>query len=151
HTGSVDSVRITVSYVTCGNGVVDAGEQCDEGAANGTATSCCAPDCTFKSAGTACNSNACATGTCQSGVCIANNPVVCSASDQCHVAGTCDPATGHCSNPRTSKGTACNDGNACTQTDTCQSGLCTGSNPVVCTASDQCHVPGTCDPATATC
>src|SRR5207247_1909514 len=139
---SVDSVRITVSYVTCGNGVVDAGEQCDDGVANGTATSCCAANCTFTSAGTACN-DACTAGTCQSGVCIGNNPVVCSASDQCHVAGTCNAATGQCSNPNASNGTACNDGNACTQTDTCQSGTCTGSNPVVCTALDQCHTAGT--------
>src|SRR5207237_728468 len=34
-TGSVDSVRITVSYVVCGNGTIDAGAQCDAGAANG--------------------------------------------------------------------------------------------------------------------
>ena len=33
-----------------------------------------------------------------------------------------------------------NDGNVCTQTDTCQGGICVGSNPVVCTASDQCHL-----------
>src|SRR5438876_859942 len=150
HTGSVDSVRIIVSYVTCGNGVVDAGEQCDDGVANGTATSCCAANCTFKSAGTACN-DACTAGTCQSGVCIGNNPVVCTASDQCHDAGTCDTATGQCSNPNASNGTACSDGNACTQTDTCQSGTCTGANPVVCTASDQCHVAGTCNTATGLC
>src|SRR5207247_9484497 len=48
-------------------------------------------------------------------------------------------------------GTACNDGNACTQTDTCQAGACVGSNPVVCSASDQCHVAGTCDTATGVC
>src|SRR5207248_7242986 len=150
HTGSVDSVRIIVSYVTCGNGVVDAGEQCDDGAANGTATSCCAPDCTFKSAGTACN-DACTAGTCQSGVCIGNNPVVCTASDQCHNAGTCDPATGLCSDPAAADGTVCDDGDRCTATDTCQSGTCTGANPVICTASDQCHEAGTCDPATGTC
>src|SRR5216684_665797 len=40
--------------------------------------------------------------------------VTCTASDQCHVAGTCDPATGMCSNPPKANGTACNDGNACT-------------------------------------
>ena len=43
------------------------------------------------------------------------NPVTCTASDQCHVAGTCNPATGACSNPPAPNGTACNDGNACTQ------------------------------------
>src|SRR5207248_1529039 len=91
------------------------------------------------------------TDTCQSGVCTGGDPVVCSASDQCHVAGTCDPASGTCSNPPKANGTACNDGDACTQTDTCQSGVCTGSNPVVCPASDQCHDAGTCDTATGPC
>ena len=79
-------------------------------------------------------------------------PVVCTASDQCHDAGTCNPATGVCSNPAKPNGTACNDGNACTQTDTCQAGVCTGSNPVVCTGPDQCHerrAPATRRPASA--
>src|SRR5207247_710114 len=80
-----------------------------------------------------------------------SNSVVCSAQDQCHNAGTCDTSTGICSNPAKADGSACNDGNACTQTDTCQSGTCTGSNPVTCTASDQCHVAGTCDTATGIC
>jgi MYXO-CTERM domain-containing protein len=48
-------------------------------------------------------------------------------------------------------GIACDDGDACTQTDTCQSGACTGSNPVVCNASDQCHAAGTCDSITGSC
>ena len=51
---------------------------------------------------------------CQSGVCT-GNPVTCTAQDQCHVAGTCNPTTGACSNPAVANGTACNDGNACTQ------------------------------------
>src|SRR2546421_702673 len=73
------------------------------------------------------------------------------ATDQCHVAGTCNPATGTCSNPAKPDGASCDDGNACTGTDTCQAGTCTGTNPVVCAATDQCHVAGTCDPATGTC
>jgi len=48
-------------------------------------------------------------------------------------------------------GTACSDGNVCTQTDSCQSGVCQGSNSVVCTASDTCHTVGTCSPATGAC
>ncbi len=55
---------------------------------------------------------------------------------------TCQPVT---------NGTACSDGNACTRMDTCQAGVCSGSNPVTCTASDQCHTAGTCSPATGTC
>jgi cysteine-rich repeat protein len=47
-------------------------------------------------------------------------------------------------------GASCNDGDACTQIDTCQSAICTGANPVVCTG-DQCHDPGTCNPATGLC
>jgi hypothetical protein len=40
----------------CGNGIVEAlgNEQCDQGGANGSATSCCTTSCTFKSAGTTC-------------------------------------------------------------------------------------------------
>src|SRR5207249_1811157 len=101
----------------------------------------------FRSDGDACTQS----DTCQSGSCVGSNPVTCTASDQCHVAGTCNPATDTCSNPDAPNGTGCNDGNACTQTDTCQSGSCVGSNPVTCTALDQCHVAGTCNPATGSC
>lgn len=51
--------------------------------------------------------------------------------------------------PRT--GNSCNDGNACTQADSCQVGTCTGGTPVVCSASDQCHDAGTCNAATGVC
>ena len=71
-------------------------------------------------------------------------------TDQCHDAGTCD-RNGVCSNPPKPNGTACNDGNACTQTDTCQSGTCSGGNPVTCAAIDQCHDVGTCNTATGAC
>jgi hypothetical protein len=103
--------------------------------------------------GASCNDgNACTqTDTCQSGTCTGTNPVVCTASDQCHDVGTCDAASGACSNPAKANGATCSDGNACTQSDTCQSGTCTGSNPVVCTASDQCHDAGTCNPTTGVC
>lgn len=106
-----------------------------------------------KANGSTCNDgNACTqTDTCQEGVCTGNNPVVCTASDQCHDAGVCNPNTGICSNPTKTNGSACNDGNACTQTDTCQSGVCTGINPVICSAPDVCHVAGTCDPGTGAC
>jgi RHS repeat-associated protein len=48
-------------------------------------------------------------------------------------------------------GTACNDGNPCTQTDTCSAGVCHGTNPVVCGALDQCHAPGVCNTSTGVC
>src|SRR5262249_61745556 len=88
---------------------------------------------------------------CQSGACVGANPVVCPAPDDCHSAGTCDPSTGVCSHPLKANGTLCSDGDACTQTDTCQHGFCIGVNPVTCTASDQCPVARLCDPASGTC
>jgi hypothetical protein len=104
--------------------------------------------------GTACNDgNACTrTDTCQGGVCVGTNPVVCPPpSDQCHEVGTCDPNTGKCSNPEAPNNTPCNDGNACTQSDSCQSGVCTGSNPVVCLpVPNECQT-NSCDPATGLC
>jgi hypothetical protein len=72
--------------------------------------------------------------------------------DQCHGAGVCDPTSGACSNPVQPDGTACSDGNACTRVDTCESGICTGANPVVCpAATDQCQVAGSCDPSSGMC
>jgi N-acetylneuraminic acid mutarotase len=104
--------------------------------------------------GTACNDgNACTqTDTCQTGVCTGSNPVTCTAEDQCHTAGACDTTTGACSNPAAFDGTPCGSGgSACTQADTCQSGVCTPGSPVVCLPQDPCHTAGTCNPATGTC
>src|SRR5207248_7235058 len=96
--------------------------------------------------------NACTkSDTCQSGACTGASPVVCMALDQCHEVGTCDTASGQCSSPPKANGTTCNDGNACSQTDGCQAGVCAGSNPVLCAAKDQCHTAGTCDAATGQC
>src|SRR5207253_2209018 len=48
-------------------------------------------------------------------------------------------------------GTTCDDGNKCTQVDTCQAGACNGAQPIACVALDQCHVAGVCAPATGLC
>ncbi|MFO0760213.1 MAG: hypothetical protein U0359_27275 [Byssovorax sp.] len=103
-----------------------------------------------KADGTSCNDgNGCTqTDTCMAGACIGQNPVACMAQDQCHDAGVCAPATGVCSSPSKADGAACDDGNACTQMDTCVAGACTGQSPVVCVAQDQCHDAGICAPAT---
>src|SRR5437773_2203290 len=134
------------SFVVCA-----ASDQChDAGTCNPSTGACSNP---AKPNGAACNDgNACTqTDTCQAGICTGSGAVICTAQDQCHDAGVCNPATGACTNPAKTDGTACNDGNACTQTDTCQSGTCTGANAVVCSASDQCHDAGTCNPATGAC
>ncbi len=132
--------------VTC-----SAGDQCHTAGTCNPSTGACSNPAAAN--GTTCNDgNACTqTDTCQAGSCTGSNPVTCSASDQCHTAGTCSPSTGTCSNPAVANGTSCNDGNACTQSDTCQAGVCTGTKPVTCAASDSCHVAGTCDPSTGVC
>jgi len=115
--------------------------------ATGTCTTPALPDGTLCSDGNACTQ----IDACGSGLCVGTSPVTCAASDQCHVPGTCNPGTGVCSNPAAPDGTSCNDANACTRTDVCTLGACTGGNPVTCTASDACHVAGTCDTSTGTC
>src|SRR5207249_1487303 len=93
--------------------------------------------------------NACTrSDTCQRGVCAGGNSVVCAAPDQCHDAATCNPATGASSNPLMPHGSACTDGNACTRSDTGQSGVCAGGTPVVCAAPVQFHAAGPCNRAT---
>jgi len=93
----------------------------------------------------------------QGGVCVDRCAgVTCTASDSCHDAGTCDAATGACSNPFKADGAACSDGNACSAGDTCTAGVCSGT-PFSCPspeAPDDCHVgvcngDGTCSVADA--
>ena len=83
--------------------------------------------------------------------CVGISPVTCSPSDSCHAVGTCDPATGVCSNPPITDGTSCSDGNACTLADTCQAGVCHPGTQVTCTALDQCHAVGTCNTTSGIC
>ncbi|MBI3449616.1 MAG: hypothetical protein HY049_11965 [Acidobacteria bacterium] len=56
-----------------------------------------------------------------------------------------------CARPGALDGTPCNDGDACTQSDSCQAGVCVGGDPVVCAAADQCHELGVCDTGTGQC
>src|SRR2546428_172475 len=67
------------------------------------------------------------------------------ALDECRVAGTCDTTTGVCSNPNKANGSTCNDNNACTSGETCQSGTCgSPTSTVTFTTLDQCHVARIC-------
>ncbi|HEX2875109.1 MAG TPA: hypothetical protein VHP33_27850 [Polyangiaceae bacterium] len=122
----------------------------DAGTCNPSTGLCSQP---AKANGATCDDgNACTqTDTCQAGACKGGNAKVCAALDQCHAAGTCDPSSGNCSNPTKTNGSACNDADKCTQTDTCQGGVCQGASPVVCAASDQCHDAGTCNSVTGAC
>jgi len=90
----------------------------------------------------------CTTGdVCVAGSCVAGALAACDDSNAC-TDDSCAAAIGCMHTPNTSP---CDDGNACTRLDTCLHGACTGAQPVVCTALDQCHTAGACDPATGQC
>jgi hypothetical protein len=126
-------------------------DQChDVGVCDPQAGVCSNPE---KRNGSACNDRNACTGsdTCQDGACVGANAVVCVARDACHLPGVCNPSTGVCSEILAPAGSRCNDGNDCTQTDTCEGGTCVGNNPVACVAIDACHDIGTCNPANGVC
>ena len=75
--------------------------------------------------------------TCEAGTCVGSSPVICEASGICHEVGICNPPTGLCSNPLTENGTACDDGNPETGGDSCQGGLCLGTD-CTCTGINTC-------------
>lgn len=77
--------------------------------------------------------------------------IMCDNGNTCTV-GQCIRSNGMrvCEYTPTMDGTACNDGNACTQTDTCQSGVCVGSNPIICNDNNACTADS-CDPSTGSC
>ena len=130
--------------------VCTAGDSChDAGVCDPSTGACSNP---AKADGAACtDGNACTQNdACRAGSCVGGAPVTCPAGDACHADGVCDPQTGACTAPPKPDGTACSDGNACTQADTCQAGACVAGAPITCGGSDACHA-GTCNPATGQC
>jgi von Willebrand factor type A domain-containing protein len=101
--------------------------------------------CTFtpKADNTACNDgNLCTIGeVCKDATCQnldTNDDVVCTALDQCHVAGTCNPSTGVCSDPNKQDGSPCSDNDACSSGENCQNGLCVPGTPINCEDNNEC-------------
>jgi cysteine-rich repeat protein len=159
-------VYIGARRASCGDGQLDAGEQCDDG--NLLDGDCCDQDCQLEPRGSACASDddACTDDVCDgTGVC--SHPVntapcddgdACTANDTCAggacVPGpavtcadclTCAPASG-CTVP-VADGTACNDGTACTTGDRCEAGTCVAGTPVVCPACEACDAQAGCTTA----
>ncbi len=165
-----DGHFVTVTLTSlCGNGAIDTGpsyaEQCDDGALNGTAGSCCNSNCTLRAAGTPCRPAAgecdvaeLCTGT--AGSCPANafkpaSTVCRAAAGVCDVQEFCSGSSASCpADVLVPDGTACSDGLFCNGAETCQGGTCTdGANP--CTGqcdeiSDGCFVGG-CPPVPFAC
>ncbi len=144
----------------CGSQLEPNGTPCDDGNPDTDPDTCQAgtcqgvplTSCVGRPDGSPCDdNNVCTTGdSCFSNSCKPGTPVSCTALDQCHLQGICNPFTG-CNNPVRPDGSPCDDTDLCTQLDSCQSGVCTGGDPVVCTAQGPCLDPGTCDPNTGVC
>lgn len=125
----------------CGDGNVQAGEQCDLGASNGAAQSCCKSDCTFRGQGEVCR------------------PV----DGNCDKAESCSGASGACgADEKQEDGFPCGPEEACSRsicqgngffcTKVAKSGPCDDGQ--FCTSGDQCNsgqqcVPGTSSPCAA--
>ena len=114
---------------SCGDGIVDVGEQCDDG--NTFGGDCCSPACARSAAGTPCeDGNACTVGDfCNgSGVCVAGASASCDDGNPC-TNDSCSPAGGcaHVANNN-----VCNDALACTTADRCVGGTCTGTWGAAC-------------------
>jgi RHS repeat-associated protein len=145
-----DGCSVTCKVERC-HGVVCKGDQCHSAGTCDPATGICSapvlPD------GTACDDGSlCTQGdACQGGVCVGTIAVACGPPDQCHQPGACVPATGTCAYMPKPDGVPCNDNNSCTQVDSCESGICVGSNLISCGAGSQCQIEGICDPATGGC
>jgi hypothetical protein len=102
-----------------------------------------------------CNLDLCTTGVCETNGTCSFTPIAldCSNAPECHQSpGSCDPATGGCVFAPES-GASCDDGNECTQTDTCSNGTCGGADPIACrTPPGQCYeITGTCEPSDGSC
>lgn len=85
---------------------------------------------------------------CESGSCVGTTPVSCPPTDACH--DNCDPASGACTQVAKPNGIPCDDGNSCTESDACQSGVC-GGIVIACPEPIECHEGGICDPSTGAC
>jgi len=125
----------------CGNGIVEPGEDCDQGSSNGTTDCACTESCTIP-VGSACNDGLFCTG-----------PGACSALDTCDLDGDpcvgttnpfCNESMNRCDECATDA--HCDDGNVCSGVERCDvDGTCIAGTPLVCDDGLACNGVETCD------
>lgn len=117
-------VDTAIAGACCGNGILEPGEQCDDG--NRADRDCCSSSCRLEGRTTTCHP----------------------ASGPCDVPEHCDGSSPVCPADRAAPdGSACNDGDACTLVDTCEQGRCTGHGQRNCDDGNACTVDS-CTPST---
>jgi cysteine-rich repeat protein len=124
----------------CGDGVVDAGEQCDDG--NAADGDCCSRFCGFEAPGSSCGGE-CGSESCDgTGACVPLPATICGTT--CHP-GTCSGGGCVLGAPAAVDTPCESDFSRCTA-DTCNgTGLCGGTSmPVVCATCATCDVVGGC-------
>jgi cysteine-rich repeat protein len=110
--GFFDDAVAHFRVITCSDGFVDAGEQCDDG--NALSGDCCSATCQFESLASPCPDD--------------GDPCT---QDQCD-------GTGTCAHPVGNNGAPCSDGDACTAGEMCSGGTCSGGAAVACPLCETC-------------
>jgi hypothetical protein len=140
----------------CGNGTIETGETCDDGAANGSITCGCQTDCTYPPAAASCADGLYCNGdeTCDgAGTCQAGTPVDCSDGVGC-TEDICNEVDDACVNiPDNTNcpddGSFCNGTEFCDEANDCSSSgdPCSGGD--ICNeTTDSCDQPGVCGDGT---
>lgn len=138
----------------CGDGILQPGEACDDGAGNSDTvpnacrTTCVLPTCGdgVVDSGEECEGpgqGGC-DASCQLGGCMNGGAAACDDGNPC-TDDACDLNTGRC--VHTNDASRCDDGNACTTGEACRSGSCSGGTAVVCDDGNSCTTDS-CSPAT---
>ena len=108
----VGAAVASLGPATCGNSIIESGEDCDDG--NMVGGDCCSASCLFESVGSGCDdSDACTENdTCEgAGTCLPGSPLICDDGLFCNGVEICDSGLG-CqggTGPTTDDGVACTD------------------------------------------
>jgi len=126
---------VETGQATCGNGILEAGETCDD--SNNLDGDCCSSSCQFNSVGAACDdADACTdSDTCDgAGTCLVGGPLDCDDANGC-TDDSCDSGLGCQYADNTD---LCDDANACTLGDICGGGSCQAGGPLDCNDANGC-------------
>jgi cysteine-rich repeat protein len=143
----LNNTCLSEKAASCGDGVVDPGEQCDDG--NGNDGDCCSSSCVLLAAGAgSCDDGQFCTDDyeCADSSCY-HQPVVCDDANACTI-DYCDDLTDACA--YFDRPSSCDDGEFCTSLDSCQAGGVCAGLPFSCDDGDPC-TDHACDEVGDTC